>query len=62
MADNTLSADDVVNTVSDANIPGALYFQENKDGGVSYDVAKIVDNAKLSVRNLDFFYDNLKIL
>ncbi len=62
MADNTLSADDVVNTVSDANIPGALYFQENKDGGVSYDVAKIVDNAKLSVRNLDFFYDNFKAL
>jgi len=62
MADNTLSADDVVNTVSDANIHGALYFQENKDGGVSYDVAKIVDNAKLSVRNLDFFYDNFKAL
>ncbi len=62
MADNTLSAADVVNTVSDSNIPGPLYFQKNKEGGVSYDVADIVDNAKLSVRSLDFFYDNFKAL
>lgn len=38
-------------------------FKKNKDGGIAaYNAAKITDDAKLSVRSLDFFYNNYKAL
>ncbi len=62
ITDYTFFDHDRVNISSDLMVSGARHLKKKRDYGVSYDAADIVNDAKLSVRGLDFFYDNFKAL